>query len=428
MSIATEITRLSTAKADIKTAIEAKGVTVPSSAKLDTYDQYIAAISGASVLPDVNENDVNFWDYDGRLIASYSASEFAALTALPDNPTRDGLTAQGWNWTLADAKTHVAAFGYLDIGQMYRASDGVTKIWVEVPYDGFAATMKFYQNGANTVHFCWGDTNTEFTLSTNGACSTTHTYQKAGGYIITMYSNGNFFELGNRTNSFLGTLNPYIRKVVLSNHVRGLNMYCFQDARMSTPLNIPTSMRYQGIGQYAFDNCYIPYLTLPTGLTEIPINAFYESYAIHHISLPKSITAIDADEPFRHCDALRRLCIPSGAALSGDGTYTFGYCATMNKLVLPSGFLTTLPTGFLRSAPLREFTVPASVTAINNYALNSVSVALYLLPTTPPTLTNKNAINSSIGTIYVPNGKLSAYQGASNWSSFSSKMVEMPAS
>lgn len=49
MSVATEISRLQTAKSDIKTAIEAKGVTVPSSAKLDTYDDYITAIpSGAS--------------------------------------------------------------------------------------------------------------------------------------------------------------------------------------------------------------------------------------------------------------------------------------------------------------------------------------------------------------------------------------------
>lgn len=51
MSIASEITRLQTAKTDIKTAIEAKGVTVPSSAKLDTYDDYIAQISGGGSNP-----------------------------------------------------------------------------------------------------------------------------------------------------------------------------------------------------------------------------------------------------------------------------------------------------------------------------------------------------------------------------------------
>lgn len=41
MSIASEISRLQQAKADIKSAIENKGVTVPSSATLDAYDGYI---------------------------------------------------------------------------------------------------------------------------------------------------------------------------------------------------------------------------------------------------------------------------------------------------------------------------------------------------------------------------------------------------
>lgn len=44
MSIASEISRLQSAKADIKTAIEAKGVTVPSNATLDTYDTYVSQI------------------------------------------------------------------------------------------------------------------------------------------------------------------------------------------------------------------------------------------------------------------------------------------------------------------------------------------------------------------------------------------------
>lgn len=46
MSIASEISRIQQAKADIKTAIEAKGVTVPSSATIDTYDDYVSQISG----------------------------------------------------------------------------------------------------------------------------------------------------------------------------------------------------------------------------------------------------------------------------------------------------------------------------------------------------------------------------------------------
>ena len=44
MTIASEISRLQSAKANIKTAIEWKGVTVPSAATLDWYDDYITAI------------------------------------------------------------------------------------------------------------------------------------------------------------------------------------------------------------------------------------------------------------------------------------------------------------------------------------------------------------------------------------------------
>lgn len=44
MSVATEISRLQNAKADIKTAIENKGVTVPSSATIDSYNTYINQI------------------------------------------------------------------------------------------------------------------------------------------------------------------------------------------------------------------------------------------------------------------------------------------------------------------------------------------------------------------------------------------------
>lgn len=46
MSIKTEITRITNAKAAIKTAIAAKGVTVPSSASIDDMATYISQIEG----------------------------------------------------------------------------------------------------------------------------------------------------------------------------------------------------------------------------------------------------------------------------------------------------------------------------------------------------------------------------------------------
>lgn len=48
MSIAAEITRLQGAKADLRTAIQGKGVTVPAAAKLDDYAGYVSQIPTGS--------------------------------------------------------------------------------------------------------------------------------------------------------------------------------------------------------------------------------------------------------------------------------------------------------------------------------------------------------------------------------------------
>lgn len=68
MSVSSEITRLNNAKNSIKSSIESKGVTVPDSAKLDTYSTYISQIQGGggtggnyqtkTVTPNANEQTV----------------------------------------------------------------------------------------------------------------------------------------------------------------------------------------------------------------------------------------------------------------------------------------------------------------------------------------------------------------------------------
>jgi hypothetical protein len=53
MSIASEISRLQTAKANLKTSIEGKGVTVPSATTLDGYPALVDAISGSGIDPNI---------------------------------------------------------------------------------------------------------------------------------------------------------------------------------------------------------------------------------------------------------------------------------------------------------------------------------------------------------------------------------------
>jgi len=65
MSIASEITRLQGAKAALKTAIETKGVTVSSSAKLDDYAELVGSIQTGSGSESIEEK-----------VAGYEGVEF----------------------------------------------------------------------------------------------------------------------------------------------------------------------------------------------------------------------------------------------------------------------------------------------------------------------------------------------------------------
>ena len=62
--------------------------------------QSIAAALWSEKAPIIQRKDVNLYDFDGTRVYSYSKAEFLGLSSLPGNPAHDGLTAQGWNWSL----------------------------------------------------------------------------------------------------------------------------------------------------------------------------------------------------------------------------------------------------------------------------------------------------------------------------------------
>ena len=71
-------------------------------------------------------NDVNFFDYDGTLLYSYSWDEAKELTELPALPVHDGLEVREWNYTLEDIKEQgtETTIGKADIGACVYDRDG----------------------------------------------------------------------------------------------------------------------------------------------------------------------------------------------------------------------------------------------------------------------------------------------------------------
>lgn len=112
------------------------------------HDASGAKITGTLDTTPPKESDINFWDYDGTLLYSWTLAELTTKTELPPLPSHDGLVCQGWNWTLQDIKD---AGRELDIGALYITDDGKTRLYVDVDtetWDDFV--LNYWQSNANT--------------------------------------------------------------------------------------------------------------------------------------------------------------------------------------------------------------------------------------------------------------------------------------
>lgn len=78
MSIASEITRLQGAKADLKTAIEGKGVTVPSATKLDGYADLVDDIQTGSTPTGTKNITISANGTRTEDVASYASAQITA--------------------------------------------------------------------------------------------------------------------------------------------------------------------------------------------------------------------------------------------------------------------------------------------------------------------------------------------------------------
>ena len=354
---------------------------------------------------------VRFLDYDGTVLYTYSDTDFANLTAMPANPTHTGLTAQGWNWTLANAKTYVATYGMLDIGQMYVTDDGTTRVYISLidsarlsPYLGICP------NG--TVVVDWGDGTATDTLTGTSLYAVQraqHTYASVGDYIITLtvlsgkfaiYGSGSSSTSSNgsylltRTNGDIVSQRCYqsaIQKVELGTNVSvGGNAFfaCYSLTNITLPssvtsiganafyncyslTNITIPSGVTSIGTYTFGYCYsLTSITLPSSVTLIGANAFYDCYSLTNITIPSGVTSIGEDT-FESCNSLTNITIPS--SVKSIGRYAFESCNSLTNITIPSGVASIKDYTFSKCCSLTSITLPNSVTSIGTYAFQRCS-------------------------------------------------------
>lgn len=376
----------------------------------------------------VEEKQINFIDYDGTILHSYTKEEINAMSSesdLPSNPSHTGLTAQGWNWALAQIKAQLTAMpdAPVWVGQMYVTDDGKNRIYIHI-IDKALCSMRlnFAVNG--TVVVDWGD-NTATETVTGTSLSTrlqteVHTYASVGDYVITLdVTDGS---MAFYSSSAYGLISH-------PTATTGSNQKAFSNMVLKIEIGSDTSF-----GSYAFKDCSsLGSVTIPSGITNLADHAFYGCNSLYSLTIPSSVTNIGT-YTFSSCFSLRSAAVPSSATFVGS--YIFSSCFSLHSVTIPSSspFLgenvfyncyaldsVTIPSGvttlcnyvFVGCCSLGSLIIPSSVTTIGTQSLAQCygMQELHFQRPSPPTVSNTNTFTNlpTYCKIYVPKGSLSSY-------------------
>lgn len=112
------------------------------------------------------------------------------------------------------------------------------------------------------------------------------------------------------------------------------------------------------IGKRAFNSCNMRFINIPNGVASIGAEAFSSCTVLPSITLPSSVTHIGNDA-FYHCTSLVSINVAStNPSFSSEGGVLFNKNKTTLKVYPPA-------------KPGSAYTIPISVTSIDNYAFYS---------------------------------------------------------
>ena len=426
--------------------------------------------------------DVNFYDYDGTVLYAYSAQEFLALSDFPALPAHAGLTAQGWNWELATAKTYVENYGVCEIGASYITEDGKTRAVIEIGApEGLTVSLKFQQSAANAVSIDWGDGSEAETTTGTTAAATSHTYAAAGRYVIALtVADGATMKIGNNgayQGGFIGQGNNWTGRSVLKALYIGAQVPEISTQGLWCQTNLKEITIPEGVtvlGSRSIETCIkLKACVIPRGVTVLADFLFRCDYSLEVLCIPDTVVTFNS--VCQTCVNLARVTIPEGVSAIGGGAfircfsaeiinlpdsiYSLGasafescyslleirvsehvtaipakfarQCHNLRKCELHSGITSIGAQAFSGNFGLGEFEIPDTVTSIGDFAFlyNDGTIVFHVRPTTPPVIepTAFTATNVTM-TFLVPysadHSVLNAYLAATGWASKGDQIQE----
>ena len=380
---------------------------------------------GDTPITPVGEETVNFYDYDGTLVHSYTVEEAQALEELPELPTREGFTYQGWNWSLEDIKSRNIA---VDVGAMCVTSDGKTRIHIRLKEGRTSPKVAFGLDGTASVD--WGDgTEPDVVkgVSTDIITKTpTHNYSNIGDYVISIsVTSGTIVIMGDTsghsrllvhdtTSSGLSSdtkklnvgYNSCIEKVELGSGVTSLRGRCFQNCSSLKSINIPNSVT--SIGDYVFESSYgssLEFISIPNSVTSIDSNVFSNCNKLKIISFPNRTPSLSNTRYlFSGCESLKRISIPSET--TSIKINMFYDCSSLKSINLPEGITSIGSSAFYNCRSLETIKLPDGITSIDGNAFYSCqSLKSINIPESLQTIKDSTFYNCRLlETIKLPDG------------------------
>ena len=304
-------------------------------------------------------------------------------------------------------------------GEPEPPDDGKTRLYITVPANAMEGLppprnqvpLYIQQTVANGVTIDWGDGTAPETLPGTGNVNTTHTYEQAGDYIISL-DPVEGCELGFGTNSssycvmgIADTENQaycnMLKKVIVGNNVTDIGNYAFE---YCSNLSKFISNSAISIGDYAFRYCYnLSSFISVGGVTKIGKETFYSCYNLLNFSLDSASSIGKA--AFRYCYSLSSVVVKNKISTLED--YTFAYCCGLLNVIIPNNIDSIGTNVFYNCYNVKEY---------------------HFLSPTPPALGNTGVFSGIPPDciIYVPVGSLQAYQTATNWATYADQMQEEP--
>lgn len=410
----TEYLTTSTDLTKVADAIRAKGGT---SEQLIYPDGFVSAIgniqTGGTPSEPPAESDINFYDYDGTLLYAWTLDELAGKTALPDLPTRTGLTCQGWNWTLAELQ---AANRRMNVGAIYTTDDGTTRIYISLSDGRLSPILGLGVNGTVTVDWGDGTSPTTLTGSNIGTAVYTpaHDYAAAGEYVIKLSVDG--------TAGFVGAGGTNAGACILRYSASADNR---NSAYRNAVKRIEIGSGVSAIGGSAFAQNYsLRAISIPSTVVNIGSSAFVGCLGLRFLAIHRNTSSFGLNVLF-NCNTIQHICLPGNASAIYNGLAS--QCYALEDITLPS--IAIINNNVLSNCwSLACVVCPPSVTTIGAGAFANCYGLQYLdftSHTSVPTLANASALSGIPADckIRVPASLVDEWKAATNWATYADYIV-----